>query len=90
MDILKIDDKPFSKYDGRINLDKFHHGYLEFINKRLAKFVVVNYAGDFEYEYVIDLRNFQIVCIILGVEIDLEFNPSYFTKVYNGFGIPKH
>ena len=58
MDILKIDDKPFSKYDARIDLDKFYYGYLKLINKRLAKFVVVNYSGYFEYEYVIDLKSF--------------------------------
>ena len=67
MDILKIDHKPFSSKHKRIDLSDFEEGDFEFINKRLGKFVISNNKNEIVYEYVIDLKKFEIICVIFDV-----------------------
>ena len=92
MDILKIDDKPFLRNDNQIQFDtNINYLLIEMITKRLARIEVIDPDSyDANYEYVIDLKNFQIICVILTANLSWHINPGLLKKMYNGLGSPTH
>ena len=79
MDILKIDEDPFKRNDGRIDQDYKFESFLFMTNKRLAIFKIIRSVrqltleeGQLPYEYLIDLKNFEILSATLDQDNDLK------------------
>ena len=77
MDIIQIDEDPFKRNDGRIDLDFEFYQSLNMINKRLAIFLIKE-ENHYPYKYLIDLKNFQIISVILNNDNESNFSARIF------------
>ena len=61
------------------------------IDKRFAKLVVfarTDQNEHFHYEYLVDLKQFKIICVFISGRDGID--PANYSKIHNGLGIPTH
>ena len=98
-DSINLHEFPFSSQVKGIAMRENLKNQLKLENKRLISCQIEDlrprqdgepYFDTRLYLYIVDLKNFEIIAVILNKEFEGKYNPANFNKVYNSIGCRKY